>query len=235
MEATKTNLIIYDDSCPMCKAYTQGFVGMGLLSRENRVGFAQTDQNLRAKIDLDRGRHEIPLLDQETGEVRYGLEALTHLLSTQWPVLAPILKSKLTYYSLYPLYQIITYNRRLIANSRSPQEGFDCAPDFNAFYRTIYMLLSLLALIGIALALPTSFAWAWGGLLTVGALFLSLTRQGLARWDAFGHLATVGMITALLSWPLAALQGVLPPWGTLGWGAAALLVGLNSWRKRLVN
>ncbi len=143
MKANETNLIIYDDNCPMCKAYTKGFVEMGLLKRENRVGFTGTDEALRNQIDIDRARHEIPLLDRESGEVRYGLKALTHLLSQKWPILSPILKSKLTYYAFYPLYQIITYNRRLIANSRAPENGFDCAPDFDGFYRGLYILLGL--------------------------------------------------------------------------------------------
>ena len=33
-------VIVYDDSCPMCKIYTYWFVAMGLIKPENRVGFA---------------------------------------------------------------------------------------------------------------------------------------------------------------------------------------------------
>lgn len=234
MNAKANNLIIYDDSCPMCKAYTQGFVGMGLLSPENRVGFANTDDALRSKIDIEKGRHEIPLLDKETGQVRYGLKALTYLLSLQWPFLAPILKSKFLYFCLYPFYQVITYNRRLIANSRSPQEGYDCAPDFNAFYRAIYLLIGLLITLSIGLSLPIPILGVWVTLFLIASVFIMGSRRGVDRWDAFGHLGTVGIITALLTWPLLGLSSVLPLWGTLGWGGFALLIGLNSWRKRMI-
>ncbi|MEM6346540.1 MAG: hypothetical protein AAF927_21815 [Bacteroidota bacterium] len=233
MKTNENSLIIYDDSCPMCKAYTKSFVEMGLLRPENRLGFAETDVNLRQQIDLDRGRHEIPLLDRESGEVRYGLRALTHLLSQKWPFLRPVLKSNLVYYTFYPLYQIITYNRRLIANSQAPAVGFDCAPDFHAFYRFIYIFLGLLVSLVIGLKLPLTLLALWGGLLSIGATYYTLTRQGLARWDAFGHLATVAMITALLSLPLVFVGGDLPLWGTLSWAGLALGYGLKSWYNRM--
>ncbi|MEL7531320.1 MAG: hypothetical protein AAFN10_08440 [Bacteroidota bacterium] len=233
MKANESTLIIYDDSCPMCKAYTKGFVEMGLLTAENRVGFAETDEDLRTKIDLERGRHEIPLLDRESGEVKYGLKALTHLLSQKWPLLGPVLKSKFVYYAFYPLYQIITYNRRLIANSRAPQTGFDCAPDFNAFYRTLYILLGLMLSLLIGLKLPLIVLTVWSLLLSIGGAYISLTRNSRARWDAWGHLATVALITAFLSWPIAALSDLLPLWGTLSWASVALGLGLKAWFARM--
>ena len=39
-------VIVYDDSCPMCKIYTYWFVAVGLLKQENRVGFATASQEL---------------------------------------------------------------------------------------------------------------------------------------------------------------------------------------------
>ena len=44
--------------------------------------------------------------------------------------------------TLQYMYQIITYNRRIIAGSSAPANGFDCAPDFNAFYRWLYIGLA---------------------------------------------------------------------------------------------
>ena len=38
MKPLAHKVIIYDDVCPMCKAYTQGFVRIGWLPAENRVG-----------------------------------------------------------------------------------------------------------------------------------------------------------------------------------------------------
>lgn len=50
-------VIVYDDSCPMCRLYTYGFVMWGLLKPEHRVGFAAAPADLMASIDLTRGRH----------------------------------------------------------------------------------------------------------------------------------------------------------------------------------
>ena len=73
----ENKVIVYDDSCPMCKIYTYWFVAVGLLKQENRVGFATASQEITANIDMDRGRHEIPLYDRDTGETIYGLTAMT--------------------------------------------------------------------------------------------------------------------------------------------------------------
>lgn len=63
----ENKVIVYDDSCPMCKIYTYWFVAVGLLKQENRVGFATASPEITANIDMDRGRHEIPLYDRATG------------------------------------------------------------------------------------------------------------------------------------------------------------------------
>ena len=60
----ESKVIIYDDSCPMCKLYTYWFVAWGFLAPENRIGFATAPANIISHVDLDRGRHEIPLFDR---------------------------------------------------------------------------------------------------------------------------------------------------------------------------
>ena len=75
-----SKVIIYDDVCPLCKAYTSGFVQAGWLRPENRIGFAEAPTALIERIDIDRARHEIPLYDRVTGETLYGKEALFFIL-----------------------------------------------------------------------------------------------------------------------------------------------------------
>ncbi|MEL6845423.1 MAG: hypothetical protein AAFP02_19640 [Bacteroidota bacterium] len=231
MKTQTAPIIIYDDQCPMCQAYTHAFVEVGLLEKENRIGFADAKAEALAHLDLNRARHEIPLLDPQTGEVRYGLKALTYLLSSKLPFLRPLLHNQLVYYSLYPLYQLITYNRRLIANSRSPKEGFDCAPDFHAGYRLAYILLAAMVVILIASKLPLIWIGI-GAALSLGTAAWSLGyTEKYRRWDAFAHLATAGLITALLSLALGWTLSVLPPWGTLLY-ALPFAVGIWSGFRR---
>ena len=44
----ENKVIVYDDSCPMCKIYTYWFVAVGLLKQENRVGFATASPEITA-------------------------------------------------------------------------------------------------------------------------------------------------------------------------------------------
>ena len=51
MKTLAHKIIIYDDVCPMCKAYTEGFVQLGWLPLENRIGFSQVPKAILDKID----------------------------------------------------------------------------------------------------------------------------------------------------------------------------------------
>lgn len=127
---------LYDDACPMCKAYTAGFTHLNLSERK---AFSKVNATNYPTLDLDRGRHEIPLLNTTTGEVRYGLEAMTTVLAEGLPLLRPLLRSRYFNAALKPLYWLITYNRRVIAGTKPPATGFDCAPDFHLGWRIGYL------------------------------------------------------------------------------------------------
>jgi predicted DCC family thiol-disulfide oxidoreductase YuxK len=135
--------IIYDDNCPMCAAYTGAFVKFGLLEQDGRLGFEDLSQDMSCQLDLNRARHEIPLLDRESGEVTYGKEALFMILGTRWPILKPLFRFAPFRMMIHLLYQLITYNRRVIVGSKGPSTGFDCAPDFHLGWRWIYITLAL--------------------------------------------------------------------------------------------
>lgn len=196
MSPLDNKVIIYDDVCPLCKAYTGGFVRFGLL--QQRMGFAAASPELLQKIDLDRARHEIPLHDLGSGETLYGLDALFLILGARFPVLRPLFRFRPFRASLYFLYQIITYNRRVIAGSRAPAEGFDCAPDVNRFYRWLYIGLAGgggILLLKNQMAASTPVLWvtvAAHGAMLVAVFFVR------KRLDFVGHWATILLANALL-------------------------------------
>lgn len=217
MQTLENKVIVYDDNCPLCQAYTAGFVRAGWLKQ--RTGFAGASTEMLAQIDLDRARHEIPLLDTQTGEVTYGLRALFLILGERMPVFKPLFRSRWFRPMLYPLYQIITYNRRVIAGSGSPKTGFDCAPDVNLFYRWLYISLAVWG--SVALSFPF---WEQGGL--VGNAFilthlgiLSLTIMAPKRLDFVGHWATVLLASSFV---LYLLPGAF-------WMQAGAALGLAGW------
>ena len=178
--------LIYDDACPMCKAYTAGFKTAGWCDRAafSRVGQFTTPTG----IDLDRARHEIPLVDADTGTVYYGLDAMTRVMAAGMPALRPLLRSRLLRAVLAPLYKIVTYNRRIIAGTHAPAVGFDCAPDRHRGWRWTYIVLMSVCVV--SLGLPG----ALGPLAVVaglGGLFLTHDRLSF-----LGHFATVAFLAA---------------------------------------
>ena len=211
-----SKVIIYDDSCPMCKLYTYWFVAWGFLAPENRIGFATAPADITSHVDLDRGRHEIPLYDRTTNETIYGLAALTYVLGSRWTWLKPFFESRVFMWMFYPLYQIITYNRRVIAGCKACC-GFDCAPDLNRFYRSVYLAIAGLAICvigGLLVSLGsagqtlnpfTTAVWLMIAFAVVGivvAVIKRLATGETATWDYAGNHATSLLIVALMLTPM---------------------------------
>jgi predicted DCC family thiol-disulfide oxidoreductase YuxK len=200
MENLDNKIIVYDDVCPLCKAYTAGFVKMGWL--EKRTGFTNAPPEMLAKIDLNRARHEIPLFDTETGETHYGLDALFLILGSKMPIFKPLFRNSIFRGILYQFYQIITFNRRLIAGSSAPTEGFDCAPDVNVFYRVFYICLMVFA--GFFLGRPmlgwwaTELGWIPKMALILHAILLFSIIFAKKRFDFMGHWATIFFVNMVL-------------------------------------
>ena len=140
----KKQVMIYDDACPLCSAYTAGFVKMGLLDQEERQCFSSVDPKLLTQIDVQRSRNEIPLLDTITGEVSYGIDALVKLLGEKFSLIKWIAGTPALKFLLYKIYKLISYNRRSIVAAETNQVAFDCTPDFNIKYRLLFMILGLI-------------------------------------------------------------------------------------------
>lgn len=83
-------LLIYDDNCPLCQWYTQVFVNTGLLPAEGRIPYSTISTQLQARIDADKGRNQIPLIDLQTGQTWYGLDALLEVLGQRFPLVKRI-------------------------------------------------------------------------------------------------------------------------------------------------
>ena len=227
MKTLAHKIIIYDDVCPMCKAYTEGFVQLGWLPLENRIGFSQVPQTILDKIDSNRARHEIPLYDTETGETLYGKDALFYILGEQMPLLKPLFRFAPFRAIIFGLYQIITYNRRIIAGSPTPTNGFDCAPDFNVFYRWLYIglatFLSIWTLIDNFQTIDNQWVAIWG-LYAAAILRGAFFKNFKTKTDYFGHLATLFLIVAIVF----NIVGINPITTVL-----VPLLGVHIWTKRM--
>jgi hypothetical protein len=216
---TPTNkAILYDDNCPMCAMYTQGFVQWGVLQPENRIPFTKAGQQLKpealaVQLDTSRARHEIPLVDLAGGPTLYGIDAMVYLLSRRIPLIGHLSHLKPLYRFFQFLYSLVSYNRRIIVPSPPHSAAFDCTPAFHLGYR--------LAFIGYALVLASLITYAFGGSVSAfwsvensGEKMLLLCGTGWLmqmswaiiflkekRIDYLGHLAVLMIVGVLILIP----------------------------------
>jgi hypothetical protein len=235
METLATKAIIYDSTCPMCNLYTRAFVKIGVLGKQGRVSFQEADASTMQLLDLNRARHEIPLVDTTSGEVLYGLDSLTLILSNIFPFTGRFITTAAFKNFFKPLYNFISYNRRVIAGSPIESCGFNCGPDFNLGWRLRLIALGMCftAASIYAFAVLTGISNIWMLFAFVFAYFILLMAVNLTgnktyeqKWDYLGHLATLGIIestvflfTALLA-KATGLTGLL----FAGQGAGRLFV-----------
>lgn len=134
-------IIIYDDTCPFCGAYTNAFVKTGLIAKENRKAFNNIDQNTLALIDIKRCVNEIPVIDVHTKQVWYGIDGLVEILQQKIPFIKPVANIQPIKYLLLKLYKFISFNRKVIVAPKATHGNFDCTPDFNLRYRLFFLFV----------------------------------------------------------------------------------------------
>jgi len=161
-------------------------------------------------LNPDRGRHEIPLLNEETGEVRYGLEAMTSVLAEGMPRLRPLLKHPWLPAFLKPLSWLITYTRRVIAGTKPPTAGFDCAPDYHAGWRTVYV--GLMAVACLLVGLPPF--WLSVGLALAGIAGYLIHDDELTF---AGHAVTVLFMVCVVTAIIPGTPGLLLGYAVAAW------------------
>jgi predicted DCC family thiol-disulfide oxidoreductase YuxK len=136
-------VLIYDEGCPLCVAYTGWFVKTGFLQPEERKSFTEAGEQWLKLSNFERSRNEIPFLNIKTGETLYGIDALLEILNRKIPFIKTIGNVAPVKYLLLRLYKLISFNRKVITGNKTKFNCVDCTPDFNLFYRISFMLLSL--------------------------------------------------------------------------------------------
>jgi hypothetical protein len=136
------NILIYDNTCPVCSGYTRLFVKMGLLAKSGRRSFSEIEPEILEMVDNAHCKNEIPLVNLSSHEVKYGIEAMVTLLEQKYPRAGRVCRITPVNWFLRKLYKFISYNRRVIVAPKE-SKGFNCAPDFNLHYRLLFMLVFL--------------------------------------------------------------------------------------------
>jgi hypothetical protein len=219
--------LLYDDACPLCSWYSGAFVKSGLLDKEGRKAFSLASPELLQCINAKRGVNEIPLIDHDTKQVLYGIDALVAIIGQRCPIVRVLGKTVVVKWPLKKLYNFISYNRKVIVARKRAEGRLDCSPDFNVFYRFLFMSIFLcfntLMLFPLYAELLSKIPGVDISLLTfhgVHAVILCsncLLAFSLSRKEAIEYLGQVNMlalITILLLIPLMWLNEWWRPIGS---------------------
>ena len=221
-------MILYDDTCPMCRWYTGAFVKHGFLSEEGRRSFSEfTELELADKIDLERSRDEIPLIDLDGGTTLYGIDSLGHLLGRRWAFVPSLLRLYPIRWLITRLYKLISYNRRVIAAGQPMEKGIDCTPHFNYFYRLLYIALSLLGgggLITFFSMVHFPRAGVITTLMAIGLLMIPTFFYSMSKGVTYAGL----MSTVILMGGLILVPGIF--WSTVAPYVGVLAVVVMIWQ-----
>ncbi|MFZ4056854.1 MAG: hypothetical protein ACOYKE_01895 [Ferruginibacter sp.] len=132
--------LYYDENCPLCAAYSQVFVQTGLLTPSGRKSFSNITEN-QPHIDLARAVNEIPLLNQSTGNVLYGIDALLEIIGKKIPFIKKVGNIQPIKWCLVHFYKLISYNRKVVVAQLPKNNASNCTPTFNITYRMFFILL----------------------------------------------------------------------------------------------
>ncbi|WCT11761.1 DUF393 domain-containing protein [Mucilaginibacter jinjuensis] len=222
MNTLKNHLILFDAECPMCSLYTKAFVSTGLLEQDGRAAYQETAVETCPLVDRQRAVNEIALVNQETGEVTYGVKSLFKVFSVAIPALKPLFEFAPFVWLMSKVYAFISYNRRVIIPAATEQYAYQ--PTFKLHYRVAYLLFTW----AITAYILTAYVHLMYGLLPVGTSYREylicggqIFFQGIIislfasdkKWAYLGNMMTISFAGALLLLPglLLATWFSLPP------------------------
>lgn len=230
MKALKNHQILFDAECPMCKVYTRGLVQSGVLDKEGRTAYQEFEAVTCPMLDRQRAVNEIALINNETGEVTYGIASLFKVLAVSFPVLRPLFLFKPFVWLMSKVYAFIAFNRRVIVPPPLTANSFELQPTFRLDYRIAYLLVTWL----FTAVILSAYAGLIQGLIPAGNVYreylicggqiffqgaiISLTHKN-KRWDYLGNMMTISFAGALLLLPALFIAQVfnLPPLIYAGW------------------
>ncbi|WEK18244.1 MAG: DUF393 domain-containing protein [Candidatus Pedobacter colombiensis] len=248
MKTLKNHLILFDEECPMCSIYTNAFVSIGLLEKEGRAAYQELPAQACPMVDRQRAVNEMALVNQETGEVTYGIESLFKIFAIIMPFFGPLFRFKPFIWLMGSVYAFIAYNRRIIVPP-TKGERFQFQPTFKLHYRIAYLIFTWLVTAYILSVysglmsglLPKGHAYreyfvCGGQILFQGLIITFVSRDKI--WGYLGNMMTISFAGALLLLPamLSSVWLTLSPYFYLAWfmAVASLMLLEHIRRSRLL-
>jgi predicted DCC family thiol-disulfide oxidoreductase YuxK len=217
MKTLTNHQIIYDNECPLCKAYTKTFVQTKMLDANGRKPFNEIVTENKFDIDLQKAQNQIALVNTTNGKVTYGLDSMLLVISNSFPIVGKIFKVKFFHYLFTKLYSLISYNRKVIAPSKVQSET-SCTPAFNLKYRLVFMLLCIAfttyILHAFASLLPLKkYGWYVETIVLIlqaPLQYLFITNKNKTNFiNYLGHLYFLSMLGSLLLVPVLIINALI--------------------------
>lgn len=220
MKTLEKHTLIYDEDCPLCNAYTGAFIKHKWLDSEGRSSYQQVSQDLECRIDMQRSRSEVALIDKQTNQVFYGIDAMMRVIGNKIPLLQPLFRQRWFYWFMKRVYFFISYNRKVIAAVKpSHTAARGCTPAFSFEYRLAYLLFGWLFTLWIwtiyARSLKTiipqvsaaSLLWIFAGQIALQGILMGISRPKKTM-EYLGNVTTVSLIGSLLLLPAGLLANL---------------------------
>ncbi len=198
--------LFIDKNCPRCHVYGELFQRFRLTDPTVISYFQEITAEQKNKIDYERAKSEIALIDQEKGEVTYGADSFLKILFHRIPWFITFLHFPPIYWLIQKVYCFVSFNRKVMAPPPNSGIACDCVPRFHWGYRIAYLLVVAL-ITGVILnkfstVLLTHFEmdapfWqeyviCFGQILWQGALLLWWSKE--KTMDYLGNMSTVSLV-----------------------------------------
>ena len=246
MKTLEHQTLLYDQDCPLCQAYTSGFIKTGMLDKNGKKPFAEISEEESHYIDIERAANEIALIDTQNKTTLYGIDSLLKVIGNSFPLIETIGKAKPVYLALRKLYSFISYNRKaIIPGPNATNTKLKCEPAFHFGYRFLYILFALVmtsvALYQYSKMLPLPLQGNYireciltaGQLIFQGVFLLKKDKETIVAY--WGNLMTVSFFGSLLLLPLLLLDTIIAvnEYVVLIWFGTTVLLMLKEHFRRI--
>lgn len=225
MEVLANKWIIYDGNCGLCIKSKNLLTKVGLFPDSKCLNYHELDEHIRVKVDVERFRYEMALVDQLSNDTKYGLEGILNIFSERISWLKHIRRGTLIFMILEYFYHTISYNRYVLF-PRKQVFKCDCDPPFVLKYYQRWMLIGIVIAMTFSLFFGVILAPLFGVspiafglkmLVVVGAgwVLQMIIAAAMMTNDQFRdysrHIALIMVVGVSLLLPVMALFTIFSP------------------------
>lgn len=217
----KNYKLLIDADCPVCSLIGSEFERNGVVEKNTCMPYQEIDISLKNYVDSWRSKNEVALINLNTYEVFYGIDAFKTIVLYHFPFFRPIFEFKPFLWLFNQIYLLIAFNRRVIFFSNTKPIDEKYKPSLNLKYRIFYIFLAnivfaclmyvvfnqfyTIKFIALFIIITGAFAYQY---------FIAKMLKQNNIWEYLGNLATIVFFGSLLLIPLIIIEKIseLPKW-----------------------